>query len=735
VRSSGKRRPVARSLALAVIAATGVLGLAAAPAGPARAADDAQVTQCGATVSPAPARPRQINLVLDDSGSMFSDGSSPLDRWSAAKYSVEVFAAMLDTPDTLNVYRMSDFANGARSGPRVKLTGTEPASARVAKIHDMQLVGGGTPYAPVNRAYSDLVASQGNDKWLVILSDGEFNDRATKDVDKDLLAHVRANRTEAGGLRVAFLAIGPDAPKITNDPARGVYFEHARTSAELLGKMTGFSNRIFQRNELPSSAPGHYSPNIDLEQVLVFAQGQNVTIGGLSSSKGSAAPVSTVEVSWAANQRALAGAGTVPAVPNKNLHGKLATFTDVPRGDLVFDITGAKTVDVFYQPRVNFGVHLVDSTGKTVATDKIVGGEYTLDYGFMDDSCAFIQSDLLGDVQYTARVYHDGTVIADDFASGDSITLERGDVRLDVSARYLDGNTASADIGLKVLRPARPTGFTAAKTSFPVSTLAADRAPEDALKLHYGIRSGTALEPFSAEEWASFTPESFHVTSDSNIAFTVSLGPNPGDVFLLPHAPGGDVVTADTGDIPIHIAASHVYDEQLNETTFDTTVQITDDIPWLTRAMAWFATVGWKLLLGVIAVVILLGYLFKRRFSKKMKARPRIIGTPRQVGVRNEESTGKFTVSRSRRWLPFLADVATLSVVPAGVAGFRVLKLKAGPRKSMLVENWKLLAQRANVSINGIDIDAETKRQPVFSPSATITASTPQMTYEMTPNA
>ena len=51
---------------------------------------------------------RQINLVYDNSGSMYGDGANgELDTWCQAKYSMEVFASMLGENDVLNI-RMSE---------------------------------------------------------------------------------------------------------------------------------------------------------------------------------------------------------------------------------------------------------------------------------------------------------------------------------------------------------------------------------------------------------------------------------------------------------------------------------------------------------------------------------------------------------------------------------------------------------------------------------------------------
>ena len=151
---------------------------------------------------------------------------------------------------------------------------------------------------------------------------------------------------------------------------------------------------------------------------------------------------------------------------------------------------------------------------------------------------------------------------------------------------------------------------------------------DGAILLHYGLKAGDKVTNFSANEWSSLSADSFKVTSDSNIDFEIELGSQPGELYLIPQAPGGDVYAAHTGEIPFHIQASHVYDEQVYEASFTGKTMIDDDIPWSDRALNWFTSVGWKLLLTLLALILLLGYVFKRRFSKKIKRSPTIRGIP-----------------------------------------------------------------------------------------------------------
>ena len=115
-----------------------------------------------------------INLVYDDSGSMIYSDGSKVDRWCQAKYAMEVFAAMLGTNDTMNIYYMSDFESGGKWAPSISLKGADGAKTNVSKLHDTVTAAGNTPFASVTSAYNDLKNIQADEKWLVVLTDGQF---------------------------------------------------------------------------------------------------------------------------------------------------------------------------------------------------------------------------------------------------------------------------------------------------------------------------------------------------------------------------------------------------------------------------------------------------------------------------------------------------------------------------------------------------------------------------------
>ena len=712
--------------------------ITAAPASAAPAAEipTAAVTaagdgsaRCAAVVSADAPAGREINLVIDDSGSMFRDLKTEvtLDRWSKAKYALEVFAAMLAPDDVLNVYRMSDFSQGRSGSVAVTVTGAESTSARAKQIHDMPMQGVDTPFSSVAKAQQDLAASQSMNKWLVIITDGEFEDTPAGGAEKQIRSYPTAADADQR-LRVAYLAIGEDAPAIADDPGHGIHFSKAPDSQDLLEEMTGFANLIFERNLIASaSQPNVIDPDIDLAEVLVFAQGAKASIGDAVSESRAYPPESTVSVRWAENAKP-ADDWVLEAKPDKDLNGVLARFTDVERGPTQFDITGASDIAYFYKPAVNFGIELRDESGAVVDADKIVGGEYTLRYGFMDADCAFIESPLIGDVTYSARAFSGEEMILESVESGQTISLDRGDVRLEVDAEYLGGNTAHATIDVTVLQPARATGFDMAETAVAVTELG-EEATAEPIAVEYGLGETGALTSFTDEEWAAVSPEAFSVTTPSNLFFDVALGDSVGEVLLTPRAPDGDVYAADTGEIPVTLEASFVYDEQLYQATpLESTLTVDDDIAAWDRFTNWFAETGWKWLLALILLVILLGYLFKPRFSKKIKRRPAVAGIPMSIGVKAETGNGKFQVQPLRKYLPFFADRATLNYVPQGTFGFRQMTLKAGRSGKMTLLNWKQIADKKNVALNGNDLNEDTKRAPTLSASTSITATVPNQT-------
>lgn len=747
----------ARGAVLVGVAALAGMVLGGLVVAPVVAADTVDLEICGRPIAPEESAPKQINLVLDDSGSMFHEekGTKPLDRWSKAKYALEVFAALMNSQDTLSVYRLSDFATAQSSRqPVLRLSGRDAPESRVGQIREMELNGRGTPFLAVESAFNDLIKSPDQERWLVIVTDGEFDLQRGERLDENdlnerLRGFVKKARNQDAEIRVAYLAIGEGIPRVTPDRSLGIISENAPNADQLLLRMNALADQVYGRRDIQLSRSGVWAPgsdSIELAQAIVFAQGDGVSVGQqalVQSASGDKTSIggTVVDVTWSKNKPVERQGELIQAVPDQSLQGQVGFFQGVPRGEVSFDIQNAAQdvpIQIFYRPQVALGYQLFDPvSGEKVSTAEPVEGEYRVDFFFSDSECNELVSGLLGERAVDqVRIFQGDSLITSEVQSGDVVDFAKGEVFFDLAGTYLDGVPIanSTPLSRRFQQRTLPGGMLAEPTSYLVSDMSEFPPAEKQIPLRYFIIEDDVERVPTPEEWATLDPETFTFNHDSNLEFAVEKSAIPGDLSLLVRAPEGDVYAATTGEIDVTVQGSYIPGQTEDVAEASVRLDVVDDLsPW-DRLARWLATTGWKILLGLLLLAVLLGYLLKRRFSKRVRKKPEINGTPRTVGMTAIQDRGKFEVNGARRLLPFVANTATLSYVPAGTAGFKKLKLKAGPGKSMIVTNWKEIAERDNVEINGTPLNAETQRPPKVGPGSTITAATPQMTYDLTPN-
>ena len=403
-------------------------------------------------------RSKAIHIVYDDSGSMIKDNGVYVERWGQAKYAMEVFAVMLERNDTMRVYYMSDFDtlhNGKiNASPRIDISGSEPADSRVAKVHNTVTYAWNTPYDTVAKAYADLINTDADVKWLVVLTDGEFNqlNGRQRDPEKDPVPVDKffSQYVEESGVKIILLAMGDVTDAFKLPVGRdGIYFEQAKDADEILGKVTSISNRIFNRNKLKFTNEARYEFNFDIpmEELLVFAQGANIKINGIKGSD-TYNPSGTVNVRY--SDKAAQNYANDPVKKSTNLTGVIASFNNISKGAYSLNITGARTVEVYYKPVVIVDINLYHNRMK-VRKNEITEGKYQIQYGIIDENGKFFESSLLGNVEYTATVQNNGQTTL--IKSGDAVNLSQGDLKVHVQAHFLEINTAENTVTAKVLAP------------------------------------------------------------------------------------------------------------------------------------------------------------------------------------------------------------------------------------------------------------------------------------------
>ena len=222
----------------------------------------------GKPVGNAGQRTREINIVYDDSGSMYNVTS-----WSQAKYALEVFTAMMNENDTINIYELSQ--DGKKP---VTLEGKNDAQNNV-NVVDALYGYGGTPFDPVRVAGNALMQSEADEKWMIIITDGEFG--GSNDPASEILSFVGQNNT-----KVVYIAIGSEDYVMDMTPyAKEMFYPYHTDENNILDTMTSAATLVFNYKPLPlhieSDGTTVFDADVPLEKLIIFAQGENANVSNV----------------------------------------------------------------------------------------------------------------------------------------------------------------------------------------------------------------------------------------------------------------------------------------------------------------------------------------------------------------------------------------------------------------------------------------------------------------------
>jgi len=409
-------------------------------------------------------RSKAIHVVYDDSGSMIKDDDTGkyLDRWAQAKYAMEVFAAMLEEKDAMRVYYMSDFDvkhGGKVNAPaRIEINGSRNAQSRVDEVHKTVTEAWNTPYDTVAKAYDELKKANADDKWLVVLTDGDFNqengiplekEEDVKRLGEKVNSYFSQYINESDDVRIIILAMGDVIKTVFKEAPGRIFYEQAKNNNEILGKITSICNRIFNRNKLSftNETRREFSFDIPMQELLVFAQGDKAEVKGISGDN-TYRPNKPVNVRY--SEVAAKNYRDDPVIIPRSLTGVVAAFQDIKKGAYSLDIVGAQTVEIYYKPVVNVDINLLKN-GREIKIQDIVEGNYKIQYGIVNEEGNFFESSLLGNVTYEATLQNNGQTTP--IKSGDAIKLQQGDFKAHVQAHFLEINTAENTVAGKVQVP------------------------------------------------------------------------------------------------------------------------------------------------------------------------------------------------------------------------------------------------------------------------------------------
>ena len=677
---------------------------------------------------------RTINLVYDDSGSMIRVGSNYVDTWCQAKYAMEVFAGMLGENETLNIYYMSDYVNGSTSAPpKLTLKGSKDAAiteANVKKIHDLVTDASDTPFDSVKKAYTDLKKVTSDERWLVVLTDGEFNGTSNSRVENYFNECVSDGKT-----RVMMLSMGPNAAVINPNPDKHIYFEKAENTTDILSKLTRICNRIFQSNALSISGENEISFNVPMSQLVVFAQVISVKIEGITTSDGKTIKASSnVHVQYSKTATTDKNYPVSKVIVADNLNGYVATYnTDFEPGTYKVNVSGADNIQVYYKPNVSIAAYLFnDDNEEVTAKDNLIAGTYRLEFGFINGTNGEKVTDtsLLGNIVYQSSIVNtttSGERIESEANSGDMVTIKEGKLDIAVTAQFLEYNTVQANLNYQVYC-SNDLIFTFKDKPTYILNTDGFTNPNDPLILNVKIDSGDGVVDLTAEQWELLGIPTITTKADLG-EFKIEKTETIGEYKVYPTLKDNDPMKTSGGIIPVKVEGGFKQGLSSAQGELNDSFQINNTITFMERATKWLKENWLKLTLWILLLLLILGYIppFKKYLPRKLKKRPIIECSAEKIGVRDKEVHGKFQRKMLTTLVPYKAETGFVVFSPSPYK--KTAQLRAAGGNGIYVTNMKMFAGKEEISFNGMSIDAGRTKPYRISSGSTISLRTVEYTY------
>ena len=389
---------------------------------------------------------RTIAIVFDNSGSMYNGDADRSKAWCRATYAMEAFATMMNAGDTMMIYPMHAIeVDGVTYTSDDPLIITQETASKIERIYSISP--DVTPIETIEAAYADLEAMSGTEEWLIVLTDG------TEFYRNGNMLSASASKSElektltlcAKTINTMYLGIGANA--IEPKP-NGYYVSSAKSSKDVLARLSEMCNMIFGRNQL-KNVVNEVTFDVSMSKVILFLQGAGVSDVSLSGA--TASLVDSLKYSTK-------GGGGVYATyfqVDTTLQGVMVTFENLEAGTYTLSYSGTATsVTAYYEPDVDIFAQLQDANGNVVDPNStLTEGDYSIVYEMVDKNGNPTTSALLDPLQYTITytINDEETVIKTNEAGKVDITLHANDVLdVDFRATYLEGysiHKTAADFG------------------------------------------------------------------------------------------------------------------------------------------------------------------------------------------------------------------------------------------------------------------------------------------------
>ena len=676
---------------------------------------------------------RAIYVVFDNSGSMYGPGNK---AWSQAIYAMEVFAAMMnyDNGDVMKIFPMHNVTTG---GTDTTASIDVRSIADIEKIHNMYTPDPqGTPYTQVNTAAAGLgklLDGGGADEgWLVILTDGIFDSDIPENGMENDLKNKAGSREN---MYIQYLAVGSNIEKDSipeTDESIGLYGQLAEESAQVTNELAVISNRIFERNEYTGFGENkELSFDIPISRLIVFAQGEKVSVNSLKNEEGGEVNMeSNYEVSCSSTDGSgLTSFVTQKPVRDTSLKGQVAVFADtsaITEGDYTLDVSGADSVQIYYEPDVKFGIGLYRGDDQ-VDTETIEGGTYDVRVGFINRLTGeFIENtSLLGEPEYKLTVNGEEYGLGGSTGAYQSVEIQVDGDLLELSAEvnYLNNYRDHMELSFKVCTLEMQID---AQTSVGLKEIGNGAGSMTVSATRNGA-------PLTEEQWKNAVVEVMSRDSEGE-DFAVEWDVQPGSTVstwvITPKYKDGDMFSTGTGPADITVSVSAEIDGDPYGISQNTEMEIKDD-----RSVFDYLQKYWKQVsISLLLIVLIVGYLpgVKKRFPRKMHRRPTIECSPQRFEFRKKTATGKFEKNRVSIFLPYAAETGRLTFSPFPAK--KTARLKAARGKTIEILNTADYRGKREITFNGSPIEESQKGNYRITESTAISVLTPEYKYTCVPN-
>ncbi|MGI5894695.1 MAG: hypothetical protein ACOX6P_08910 [Candidatus Merdivicinus sp.] len=683
---------------------------------------------------------RMIDVVYDDSGSMYqyqiyqADGSYShteyYDKWCRARYAMEVFAAMMEEQDTMNIFPISK-----RGTQSMSVSGSEDPQTRIDRIHKMKDGASGTYYETVTAAYDHLMtAGENAEKWLIILTDGDFEGAEGQDWKPASELNSDFSKFASSGVQIVYLAIGEEIRELpTSDPDAGIVARQAADSTEILSSVTDICNLIYQRQQLPESCIT-YAGNtltidfdVPMEQIFLFSQGANVSLSGEDSSVLQRKSDGNVRYSEEIPARYADSRDKIPVA--RDLTGTLAEFSSadsnqpIPAGTYTFSLTGASSVQVYYKHAAEIGIHLSQNGKEIQQAEALIPAPYTVSLVWQHPvSGEAIESEILAPASFSGTI-RNGSNEQEWQGNLYEGTAEPGTLEITANASFPDGTVLTSQFSAEVSQPAGSLwieGIPAYTDPIPFGGLDGDNG-EDPFQIRYQFfkedpvtgekipLSAAELETLqlSVELFKSERPGSLPLKTERNTEGNWVTDPDyTADADGKP-----DPMESLWGDITLLVTGTYTAEDgQQGSGSTEISFRL-DPPPWYIR---YFWPIFWLLLLLIVAILFYFAFIRPAKFVRgKHGISPAMSATKKPDSLRPQKESDPLETSGilyGPKWVPFHNQKA---IIRAGCYGethlhFTVEAVRA-PRGSRAMRLIGLKEQLedprfSHVTVNGREL-------------------------------